>query len=69
MGERTGSPLVQTAGGRLGNRSQRAPFGFSPPPDGNSRAGHTHQIWHGREGGGAVCEQGQKNRAVSFSFK
>lgn len=63
MGERTGSLLVQTAGGRLGNRSQRAPFGFSPPPDGNSKAGRTHQIWHW----GGV-EQGQKNRAVSFSF-
>lgn len=66
MVERTGSLLGQSAGGQLGNRSRLMPIGFSLPPDGNSKAGRTHQIWHGRR---AVGERGQKNRAASFSFK
>lgn len=68
MGERTGSPLVQSAGGRLGNRSQAAPFGFYPPPDGNSRAGRTHQIWHGREREGGVWTK-TKEQSSEFYFQ
>lgn len=65
MVERSGSPLGRSAGGWRGNRSQPMPFGFSLPPDGNSKVGRTHQIWRGRR---ALSKRGQKNRAAHFSF-
>lgn len=64
--ERTGSLLGRSAGGRLGNCSQPTSFGFFLPPDGNSRAGRTRQIWHR---GRTVSERGQKTRAASFCFR
>ena len=65
MAERAGSPLGLSVGGRRGNRSRPAPFGFSLPPDGNSKAGRTRRTWHGRR---AVSERGQEKRAANFSF-
>ena len=64
MAEITGILSGRPAGGQLGNHIQLLPFGFSPLPDGNSRAGHTHQIWHKER-----VKEENKTKGGHFNFR